>query len=159
MEMRFLRPALIALAVLLAAPAFAQDTTARDMDSLRQRLKADKKAVVEENMELTDAEAKVFWPLYEAYQSDLGPINERVSRLIGRYADLYLAKKLTDQAAKELLDEVVAVEQAEVSLKQAYVRKLTAVLPAVRVARYMQIESKIRAVVKYVLADGIPLAR
>ncbi len=36
-----------------------------------QKLKADKKLLVASNMELTDAESKAFWPLYDAYQKDL----------------------------------------------------------------------------------------
>jgi hypothetical protein len=55
------------------------------------------------------------------------------------------------------LDEALAIEQAEVTMKQGYVPKLSAVLPATKVARYLQIENKIRAVIKYELADGIPL--
>jgi hypothetical protein len=43
-------------------------------------------------------------------------------------------------------------------LQQTYVPKLEKVLPEVKVARYIQIESKIRALVRYALASKIPLA-
>ena len=66
---------------------------------------------------------------------------------------------LTDATAKSLLDEALAIEQAEVSLKQAYVPKLAAALPATKVARYIQIENKIRAAIKYDLAENIPLVQ
>jgi hypothetical protein len=156
-DVRLLRLALFALAALTAVPAFPQEKPANSMEILRQRLKADKKLLVAANMEFAPAEAQAFWPLYEAYQADLGRVNERIVKLIQRYADLYQRKGFTDEAAKGLLDEALAIEQAEVSLKRSYTPKFTAVLPAAKAARYLQIESKIRAVVKYELADAIPV--
>ena len=155
--MTYLRLCVLALAALIALPVCAQDKPVSNMEILRQKLQADKKLVVAANMDLTEAEAKGFWPVYEAYQADLKTINDRLFQLILRYADLYKAGTLTDDAAKNLLGEALAIEQAEVTLKQGYVPKLSAVLPATKVARYYQIENKIRAVVKYELADNIPL--
>jgi len=156
-DMRLLRLFVIALVALIAVPAFAQDKPASNMEILRQKIKADKKLVVAANMELTEAEAKGFWPVYDAYQADLQTLNERLGKLIVRYADVYNNKALTNEAAKSLLDEALAIEQAEVTMKQSYVPKLSAAVPQTKVARYLQIENKIRAAVKYELADGIPL--
>jgi hypothetical protein len=41
------------------------------MDILRDKIKADKKLLVADNMQLTDREAKGFWPIYDACQKDL----------------------------------------------------------------------------------------
>ena len=155
--MKLLKLFAIALMALIAIPAFAQDKPASNMEILRQKIKADKKLVVAANMDLTEGEAKGFWPVYDAYQADLQTLNERLGKLIVRYADLYNSKTLTDDSAKSLLDEALAIEQAEVSMRQGYVPKLSAVLPATKVGRYLQIENKIRAAIKYELADGIPL--
>jgi hypothetical protein len=147
----------VALAVCIAIPAVAQDKPASNMEILRQKIRADKRLLVAANMDLKEGEAKGFWPVYDAYQADLGKLNERIAKLIRRYADLVQTNKLTDDAAKSLLNEAIAIEQAEVTMKKGYVPKLSAVLPATKVARYLQIENKIRAVVKYELADAIPL--
>jgi hypothetical protein len=155
--MPYLRLCVLALAALIAVPVCAQEKPASNMEILRQKLQADKKLIVAANMDLTEAEAKGFWPVYEAYQADLKTINDRLVQLILRYAELYKAGTLSDDAAKSLLAEALAIEQAEVTLKQGYVPKLSAVIPATKVARYYQIENKIRAVVKYELADNIPL--
>jgi len=155
--MKALRLIVIALVALLAVPAFAQEKPANNMEILRQKIRADKKLVVAANMALTETEAKGFWPVYEGYQAGLDAVNGRIAKLVMQYADLYQKNALTDEAAKSLLDEALAIEQAEVTLKQAALPKLSAVLPATKVARYLQIENKIRAVVKYELADGIPL--
>jgi hypothetical protein len=142
-----------------ASPALAQDKPADNMQILRDKIKADKKLVVATNMELTESEAKNFWPIYDGYQKDLQRINRRIVNLLESYAADFRSKSLTDDKAKKLIDEAMAIEQAEANLKSTYAPKLSKALPVKKVARYLQIENKIRAVVKYDLAQGVPLVQ
>jgi hypothetical protein len=142
-----------------AMPAATQDKPADNMQILRDKIKADKKLVVATNMELTESEAKGFWPIYDEYQKDLQKINRRIVSLLESYAADFRGKSLTDEKAKKLIEEAVAIEQAEANLKSTYAPKLSKVLPVRKVARYLQIENKIRAVVKYELAQGVPLVQ
>ena len=153
--MKFAQAILFAVATLLALPAAAQ--TASDMQILAQKIKADKKLVVAANMQLTEDEAKGFWPVYEAYQKDLQGINRRLLGAITNYADAYNKGPVSDETAKELINEAIAIEDAEVKLKRSYVPKLEKVIPGMKVARYIQIENKIRAVIRYELAAQVPL--
>jgi hypothetical protein len=75
------------------------------------------------------------------------------------YAKEYNANSLTDEKASALLDRSFAIEEAEIKLKRSFVPRLAKVLPGRKVARYMQIENKIRAIVKYELAGQVPLAK
>jgi hypothetical protein len=150
------------LLILMGPPSLslaAQDKPADNMQILRDKIKADKKLVVASNMELTESEAKDFWPIYDQYQKDLQKINQRIANVLEGYAADFRGKSLTDEKAKKLIDEAVAIEQAEANLKSTYAPKLSKVLPVKKVARYLQIENKIRAVVKYDLAQGVPLVR
>jgi parvulin-like peptidyl-prolyl isomerase len=146
---------------LFAVPAFAQTAGSADtnMEILVQKLKADKKLLVASNMELTDAESKGFWPLYDAYQKDLQQVNERLGKTISDFADAHNQGKgsISNDIAKKLLNEAISVEEQEVKLKRAYAEKIGKVLPAAKTARYIQIENKIRAVIKIELAKQIPL--
>jgi len=74
------------------------------------------------------------------------------------YAKEYDARSLTDAKAMQLLDEVIAVDEAESRLKRSFVPRLSKVLTGRKVARYLQIENKIRAIVKYEIAGEVPLA-
>jgi Spy/CpxP family protein refolding chaperone len=147
--------------ILFAVPAFAQTESSADtnMEILMQKVKADKKLLVAANMELTDAEIKGFWPLYDAYQKDLQQMNERLGKMINAYADAYNQGKgsIPNDTAKKLLNEVISIEEQEVKLKRSYADKVGKVLPAAKTARYIQIENKIRAVIKFELARQIPL--
>ncbi len=158
--MNFLRYGMLALALIVAVPAVAQtQSTSTDMQILADKVKADKKALVAQNMELTEAEAKSFWPIYDAYQQDLQKINNRLAQTIVAYADAYNKGAVDNATAKKLLGEALAIQKSELKLQQTYVPKLEKVLPEVKVARYIQIENKIRALVRYELASKIPLAK
>jgi hypothetical protein len=163
MRMDFLKKALgVAITIVMCGFATlnaAQDKPADNMQILRDKIKADKKLVVATNMELTESEAKGFWPIYEQYQKDLQKINQRIAKVLDSYADDNRKKSLTDDKAKTLINEATAIDQAEANLKSTYAPKLSKVLPVRKVARYLQIENKIRAVVKYDIASGVPLVR
>ena len=155
-----MRRLVTALAIVagLAFPAMAQTTGATtNMEILRQKIKGDKKLIVAENLKLTDAEGTTFWPVYDAYQKDLQQINQRLGAVIMAYADAYNKGPVTNEVAKKLLDEALAVDDAEAKMKGSYAPKILAVLPATKAARYIQIENKIRAAIRYELAAGIPL--
>ena len=137
----------------------AQDKPADNMQILRDKLKADKKLLVASNMELTESEAKGFWPIYDEYQKELQKINQRMGKVLESFADDNRGKSLTDDKAKKLIDEAVSIEQAEANIKSTFAPKLSKVLPVKKVARYLQIENKIRAVVRYDIAQGVPLVR
>ena len=137
----------------------AQDKPADNMQILRDKIKGDKKLVVATNMELTESEAKGFWPIYDEYQKELQKINQRMAKVLESFADDNRSKSLTDDKAKKLIDEAVSIEQAEANIKSTFAPKLSKVLPVKKVARYLQIENKIRAVVRYDIAQGVPLVR
>lgn len=164
--MKLVNSALLVAALVIAFPAAAQtrgaapaaaDQGTINMEILREKVKADKKLIVAHNMKLTDAEGKAFWPIYDAYQKDLQAINDRMLNAIKAYADAYNKGAVTNEAAKKLLTEALAIEEAELKLKRTYVPKLEKALSDVKVALYMQIENKIRALVRFELAANIPL--
>ena len=161
MMKKFMKMAvLLVFALCIMTPAFAQsapaDKPADNMQMLRDKIRADKKLVVAANMQLTESEAKAFWPVYDAYQTDLSKINKRAMTMIGTYADAWNSE-MDNNKAKKITQEFIGLQEDEVKMTKSYVSKLNKFLPATKVARYMQIENKIRAVIKYDLAGQIPL--
>ena len=155
--MHKMRIAVVLLLGLLSLPVLAQDKPADNMQILREKIQADKKLLVAANMGLAEKEAQAFWPVYESYQKDLGLLNGRMLVLIQDFANNYQA--MTDDAAKKLVGEYLAIEGDRVKLKQSYLPKLRQALPEKKVARYLQIENKIEAVIRYELAEKIPLVK
>jgi hypothetical protein len=147
-----------ALSISLPAVA-AQEPSDSNMQILLDKVKADKKLLVSVNMKLSDAEAKKFWPVYDIYQVELGKLNKRVAALIEAYADDYNNNSVTDAKAKKMINEMIAIDQAEAAMKKSFVPKLYKVLPPVKAARYLQIENKIRIALLYELAAAVPLVK
>jgi len=147
----------IIVVMLAGSVCLAADRPADNMDILRQSIQADKKLLVAENMQLTEGEAKAFWPVYESYQNELFLLQSRSIKLIKDFAGAY--DKMTDKDAKKLLDEYLTIEGLRLKVRQAYLPKFRKVLPEKKVARYYQIENKIHAVLSYELAKEIPLVK
>ena len=59
-------------------------------------------------MELTESEAKAFWPIYDQYQKELQRINQRIVKLLESYADDARSK-----SKKDVRPPTAAVEVAK----------------------------------------------
>lgn len=148
----------LAGAMLMAVPVCAAEgQTDTSMEILKQKLKADKKLLVASNMDLTDAETKQFWPVYESYQKDLEGVNQQLGKTITEYAEAFNKGSVSNDTSKKLLNEALTIEEQETKLKRTYADKLEKILPVNKVARYIQIETKIRSLIKFELAQQIPL--
>ena len=140
-----------------AGTVLAQDKPADNMDIVREKARTDKKLVVATALNLTEAEAKAFWPVYNSYQSDMIAHYDRVFKLVDAYAKSY--ETMTDENATQLLGEFLSLETDYIALLNSYVPRFRRVLPPVKVARLYQVENKLRALVDYEFARAIPLIK
>ena len=148
---------LVAMLTVFIVSPMAQEKPADNMQLVREKIKTDKKLFIAQNMNLTESEAKVFWPVYENYQKDLGKLVDKTVKLIDNYAANY--ETMSEEAAKELIDGYLAIEGERVTLMKSFLPKFRKVLPEKKVARYYQLENKIDAVVNFGLAKQIPLVK
>jgi len=128
-----------------------------DLEILRDTIRANKKALVAANLDLTAEEKEKFWPVYDRYQKDLKAIHDRYLAIIQDYTASF--ETLTDEHAKKLLDDYLAVEAERVKLRTEYVKSFSETLPGRKVARFYQIENKMDAVLRYDLAATIPVVK
>lgn len=156
---RNLAAALLLAVAMTATSAMAQGqpAPANDMQALRAAVKADKRALIEKTLELTPAEAAKFWPLYDTYQRSVATANRKtalaVEGLVG------YDKPLSDVYAKNLANEMIAADEAEIKARRTMQTKLMRALPPKKAARYLQLEGKIRAYQDFDLAAAIPLVK
>jgi len=145
----------IAAAPLALAQTKLDDVT--DLQALRQAVKNDKRAYVESTLKLTDAEGKRFWPIYNAYQREVDLNNRR--RNVALQELMFRDSAMSNLAAKHYVAELLAVDEAEIKARRTMRNRVMRALPAVKAARYMRLEEKIRAVQDYDEASVVPLAR
>lgn len=155
--MKTLLSSMLCLMLSVCLPVWADETADTNMQILLDKVHADKKLLVASNMDLDDAQGKVFWPIYDDYQKELQVINKRMMTAISSYAEAWNNDSLTDAKAKSLMDEVLSIEEAEVEMRKKFATRLSDGLPGKKAARYLQIERKIRSAINFDLAEGIPL--
>lgn len=148
-------PILVALLVCAATPLRAGEADEASGEILLDTLRSNKKALVDVNLQLTDEEARSFWPVYDRYQKDLASIQERLLRIIDDYKANF--GNMTDAKALQLVDEYLAVERDRAEVRRSFLAPISAALPGRKVMRFYQIENKIDAVLRYDLAATIPV--
>jgi hypothetical protein len=136
-----------------------KDKPASNLEIVHDKLKADKKLIVSKYMELTESEAAKFWPVYDEYQADLQKSNDRLRALLQSYAADYNSKSLSDEKAKKLLDDWIALEHDEGKRRSAFAPKVLKAVPPKKAARYLQIENEYRIMLRYEIAANVPLAQ
>jgi hypothetical protein len=140
--------------LIMAGTGLAQEKLADNMQIYINYVKADKKLFVAENMQLTEGEAKAFWPVYERYQAELLLLRTRLIKLINDYGAAY--EKMTDNTAKNLLEEYMTIETLRFNLNKTYLPEFRKAMTEAKVLRYYQIENKTNAALSYELAAAIP---
>ena len=151
----------IAVVLLLAAvPAFAQDASdigakIRETQSLVAK---EFRQIIREEMMLTDAESKEFWPLYERYSAENRVINEPYFAGLIEYVDRYYNGDFRDEHAERLMNTYFEVNQGVLRKRHEYVKKFGKVMSSIKVMRFFQLENKVQAEVNAALAVTIPLA-
>ena len=154
--MKNMSKVLFLVIVAFALPLAAQkEKPTDDMGAVREALRAEKKKLVTTNMQLTESEAKAFWPIYEEYQAEQKVIGDRMVKLIESYGITH--KVMSDDIAANLLKELLSIQADRVKLQEKYLPKFEKVLPITKVARYYQIENKFRIAIDYDITAKIPL--
>ena len=146
--------------MLSSAIAYAADTGAADAPQaqpgvLLDTIRANRKALVAVNLELSPAEADKFWPLYDRYQKEISAIGDRVVSIVEEYTATF--RDLSNDKALQLMESYLAAEAERIQVRRTYLAEFKKILPGRTVARFYQIENKMDAVLRYDLAATIPV--
>jgi hypothetical protein len=145
------------------APAGSQSTTTsqsgidRDIQMLRQDLRSKKKQTIAANLQLSDADATKFWPVYDQYVAELTKINDEKYAVIKEYADAW--GNMQDDQALSLINRALAVEERVAQLRIKYVPIFSKVVSGSKVATFFQIERRVQALVDLQLSAQLPLVQ
>ena len=142
------------LLALTAQRATAQTAT-DEFEVVRSVLKTDRKVVIAEAMQLTEAESTAFWPLYREYRADMDKLGDGIVKLVLQYADVY--PNVPEDRAGKMLKDYLALEKDLVKVRAKYLKKLAKVLPKSKVLRFAQLENRLDLVLRLRMASVVPL--
>jgi polyhydroxyalkanoate synthesis regulator phasin len=147
------------LCFVITTPLMAQQSLTpqaqRDINISRKLINDKRNQTLAFNMSFTQAEKEEFWPLYREYRTSMGVVGDKRLAVIVDYADHI--GKMTEEKARQLLNDSLSVEKERLKVKQKYIRKFRRILPEIKIVRLMQIESRIDAMVELRIAEGVPL--
>jgi hypothetical protein len=126
-----------------------------ELEMFQSMYKIEKKALLMDFLQLEDEQAKIFWPLYEEYESERTKNANRRIELIKKYAEEY--ETLTDEQADALAKESFAVRATRDKLQKKYYNKVKKALGAKRAAQFIQFERFVANAMDSKLNDSLPL--
>jgi len=148
----------LACTLLFACAAFAQDSMDQWIKMLKEDLKEHKKDIVTEEMKtFTPEEAKRFWPIYDAYNAELGKFVDARLAVMKAYIDDY--DTLTDAQATELLNRRFNIQKQRNALDDKYRKQFETALSPKRLARFYQIEHQLQLLIELQATSSLPLAK
>jgi hypothetical protein len=159
---------LVVLAV-LAAPAFfrcpavrAQEVTKasvtdQEVELMRQDLRSKRKQIIAANIQMTDAEAEKFWPVYDQYAADQRKAYDIHYGLLKEYAASI--DTLTNEQALSLTKRWTEADTAKAQLRTKYFPAFEKVLGAKRAARLSQLDRLLTLMIDVQIASDVPLIK
>jgi len=129
----------------------------QDLQLLRQDLRSQRKQLIAANLNLTDAEATKFWPVYDQYVVELIAINDKRFALIQDYADNW--GKLTNEQSLLFIRQWLDMDIATAQLRQKYVPIVAKVLDGKKAATFFQLDRRIAMMLELQVSSQMPLVQ
>jgi len=108
------------------------------IELLRKDVRSQKKQIIAENMDLSDAEAEKFWPVYDQYAAELSRIYDTKLALLNDYAENY--SSMTGEQAENYIRKRAEVEQSIMRLRLKYMPAFRKVLSGRETALFYQLD-------------------
>ncbi|MCK6620241.1 MAG: hypothetical protein HUU32_19650 [Calditrichaceae bacterium] len=146
---------LLTLFVFAATTIFAQEVDSF-IELLRSDVKTQKKGIITEVMEFSEAEAAAFWPVYRNYEVEQDKLADARIALIKDYAANY--KTMVDAKATELMDKAFKFREERLKLQKKYFKEFSKILSPTKAAKWAQLEDQITLLIDLQIASELPLA-
>jgi Spy/CpxP family protein refolding chaperone len=129
----------------------------QDIDLMRKDIRSQKKQLIAQNLNLTDAEATKFWPIYDQYTAELVKINNKKYATIQEYADRY--GTLTDEEATKLMRQWMEVDIAAAQLRAKYLPIVSQAVGGRKGATFAQLDRRVSLMIELQLGSKVPLVQ
>ena len=130
------------VALLSVSTIFAQQTD-EDDDGKADKIETLKVGFITEKLNLSSAEAKSFWPVYNEFEVQMKKLRVKERENVRL---LKAKSSLTDADADKFLNEQLSLKQQQLDLNKKYVAEFKKVIPAKKVARLLMLEQDLSLV-------------
>jgi len=145
---------LLVLAVAFSCNSVLFAQTHTEGELVRSAFKLEKKAVVGDYLQLNDSLSKIFWPIYDRYETERTAISDRQIKLLEMYANSY--KGMDAATAEKIYKESASIQKAGVALREKYAGTVKKNVSSAAALNFYMVEDYIATVIKSELYDAIP---
>jgi len=139
---------------ILIASLISKAQTSDDITLIQSLWGMEKRAIIEDYMNLSAEEETLFWSeydIYEASRKELG--KERIS-IINEYVENY--GSLSDEKASELMNKVITNNIAIQKLAKKTFKRMSKSISAVKAAQFIQLENYFVTSIQMYLQENLP---
>jgi hypothetical protein len=155
-------PKFAILAITLAAFALpslsvaqnGQTSLASAIEVVRASSQADRVTIITQAMNFSEEDAAAFWPIYRKYERERSELDDRRVAVIKDYAAKY--PNLTDAEAKGMAQRMIDCDASMAALKKKYYKNFNAVLPALTVTKFFQLDHRLDLVMDMKVESSLP---
>lgn len=138
------------LTLFLGPALLAQDVD----DSLRYAesiWSMEKKAMIVEQMDLTEGEKSSFWPVYESYSNAIQYLDMEYIRLLN-----YREVGMTDKKSASLTEHLLLNDLLLAKTRKQYFRKFKKALSPAQASRFMRLDNDFRTMIRIQMQKNPP---
>jgi len=121
--------------LLLSATLFAQGKVNQD------RFKEMKEAFVQKELQITEEEGVLFWPVYRRYEMEKHRLRKEA---FGTGEERKKPSEMTEAELNVFIEQQMAWKRKEVALQDQYLTEFRKILPASKVAKIIHIDERFR---------------
>ena len=157
-----IRPLLLLFALLGISSAFGQASDSNvleneDLANARALLQAGRVEIIRDELFMTEDESANFWPVYEEYHAEFMTVRDRQTMIVTEFLKGNRAGTLDNDYAEDFIKNNFEIRSDLLKIQEKYIRRFHQILPALKVARFYQLESQMDAQVDARLAVFVPL--
>jgi len=138
-----------------AAASQSDSMQDNDIEEIRASLRASRKELMAQNMNLSADEATKFWPVFDQYRKEAIKPNDERWALIKEYARNY--SSMTEAQAQDYMKRATAVDQELLALRLKYVPIFEKAVSPKTTALWYQIDRHIDLMINLKLSSIIPM--
>jgi Spy/CpxP family protein refolding chaperone len=146
---RFLASLLFIVLLVTQLPAQKVDDTLRYAESIWSM---QKKAMILQQMDLTEAEKSAFWPVYESYSNAVQYLDMEYIRLQNFVSEETLSEKKSESLAEHLLINELLIAKT----RKQYFKKFKKALTPAQAGKFMQLDNTFRTMIRIQMQKESP---
>jgi len=144
---------LFIILILSVNALFAQDYSIEEIEVVQNIFGAEKKSIIDENIDLSGVDSEAFWSLYQEYETARKEIGKEKLDLLHKYTTKEGA--VTNTQADELMNIAIPLREREDKLILNYTKKIKKATSSLVAVQFYQIEHYISDGIRFSILHNI----